>query len=151
MTYRSPSAPTFVAMATSARGSMIAIALVVLLIGCQGSEPGAGSSTGVAETIDEVDYYYACGNEVLELPDGRRFYPLVEQDRVDEDAYLNPTPPHGASMRFAAAATLAVPMPEPGDDTGTLTIFEDGTARFVSDTGITAWLTDEEQTYNWVC
>ena len=150
MTYRRVSGSAPVALAIPARGSMIAIALVVLLAGCQGSEPSEPSSTAVAETIAGVDYYYACGNEVLELPDGRRFYPFVEQEQVDEDAYLSAPSPHRASTRLAAA-TLAVPMPEPGDDTGTLTIFEDGTARFVSETGTEAWLTDEEQTYNWVC
>lgn len=150
MTYRSGTSSVLVAMAMSARGPMIAVALVVLLAGCRGTEPSEGRTTGVAETIAGVDYYYACGNEVLELPDGRRFYPFVEQDQVNEDAYLGAPPPQGASARFAVA-TLAVPMPEPGDDTGTLTIFEEGTARFVSETGIEAWLTDEEQTYNWVC
>lgn len=29
----------------------------------------------MTETIEDVDYYDACGNEVLELPDGRPFYP----------------------------------------------------------------------------
>lgn len=130
--------------------SAASLALVALLAGCQGDEPSAGS-TEVAETIAEVDYYYACGNEVLELPDGRRFYPFVDQDHVDENAYLSAPLPQSASARLATVTLIAVPMPEPGEDTGTLTIFEDGTARFVSETGIEAWLTDEEQTYNWVC
>lgn len=130
--------------------SAASLVLVVLLAGCQGSEPSVGSIE-VAETIAEVDYYYACGNEVLELPDGRRFYPFVDQDQVDEDAYLSAPVPQSASVRLATATLVAVPMPEPGEDIGTLTIFEDGTARFVSETGIEAWLTDEEQTYNWEC
>lgn len=150
MAYRNVSASAFVTMAIPARGPLILTALVVLLAGCQGSEPSEGSGTEVAETIAEVDYYYACGNEVLELPDGRRFYPFADQGQVDEDAYLSATSPQSASAHLATA-TLAVPMPEPGDDTGRLTIFEDGTARFVSRTGTEAWLTDEEQTYNWVC
>lgn len=131
-------------------GSVASLVLVVLLAGCQGNEPSAGS-TAVAETIAGVDYYYACGNEVLELPDGRRFYPFVDQDQVDKDAYLSAPWGQSASVRLATATLVAVPMPEPGEDIGTLTIFEDGTARFVSETGIEAWLTDEEQTYNWEC
>lgn len=137
----------------SARNARVAtsatsLVLVVLLAGCQSLGPSAGD-TGVAETIAEVDYYYACDNEVLELPDGRRFYPFVDQDQVDEDAYLSaPLPP---SAWLQTATLIAVPMPEPGEDIGTLTIFEDGTARFVSETGIEAWLTGEEQTYNWDC
>lgn len=132
------------------RNGMIAVALAVSLAGCGGSELGSANGTEVAETIEGVDYYYACGNEVLELPDGRRFYPFVDQDEVDEDAYLS-APTSNAVSAPLAAAVLAVPEPEPGDDTGRLTIYEDGTARFVSDAGTEAWLTDEERTYNWVC
>lgn len=121
----------------------------LLLAACGGAAgPGTGANTAVVETLQSVEYYYACGNELLKLPDGRRFYPFIEQHRVDEDAYL------GAPARsplVAMAVVLAVPAPEPGEDVGTLTIYEDGTARFVSDSGIEAWLTDEEQSYNWEC
>lgn len=72
----------------------------------------------------------------------------MDQDAVDEDAYLGASTPRTASALFLAAA-LAVPAPEPGDDIGTLTIYEDGTARFESESGTEAWLTEEEQTYNW--
>lgn len=132
------------------RGVVIASTLVVLLAGCAQSEPAPGSATQVSETIEDVAYYYACGNEVLELPDGRRFYPFVDQDAVDEDAFAGVGPSRVVSASFLATM-LAVPAPEPGDDTGTLTIYEDGTARFVSDTGTEAWLTEEERTYDWVC
>lgn len=122
----------------------------LLLAACGGAAgPGTGEDTAVVETLQSVDYYYACGNEILELPDGRRFYPFIEQDRVDEDAYLGA--PARSSRIAMAAVVLAVPGPEPGDDVGTLTIYEDGTARYVSDSGIEAWLTDERQTYDWVC
>lgn len=123
---------------------------VLLLTACGGAVgPGSGEDTAVVETLQDVEYYYACGNETLQLPDGRRFYPFIEQNRVNEDAYLGAPP---ASPRIMmAAVVLAVPAPDPGDDVGTLTIYEDGTARFVSDSGIETWLTDEEQTYNWVC
>lgn len=132
------------------RDATIAVALAVVLAACGGGAPVAGNGAHVAETVQDVDYYYACGNEVLELPDGRRFYPFVDQDAVDEDAYLGAaTPPIASALVLATA--LAVPAPEPGDDTGTLTIYEDGTARFVSESGTEAWLTEEEQTYNWEC
>ena len=122
----------------------------LLLTACGGAVgPGSGENTEAIETMQSVEYYYACGNEVLELPDGRHFYPFIEQDRVDEDAYLGA--PSASPRILMAAAVLAVPAPGPGDDVGTLTIYEDGTARFVSDSGTEAWLTDEEQTYNWEC
>lgn len=133
------------------RAILMGTVLVLVVAGCgSGTGPGSGSGTEVIETIEVVDYYYACGNEVLQLPDGRRFYPFVEQGDVDEDAYLGAFAQSAHPARLVAA-TLAVPEPDPGDDTGRLVIYEDGTARFVSDSGIEAWLTEEEQTYNWVC
>lgn len=133
------------------REVMVGVALALALVGCGGTVgPGAGTGTEVVETIEGVDYYYACGNEVLQLPDGRRFYPFAEQHAVDEEAYLG-APAPSAATASVVAATLAVPAPEPGDDTGTLTVYEDGTARFVSDSGTEAWLTEDEQTYNWEC
>ena len=42
--------------------------------------------------------------------------------------------------------------PGPGDDVGTLVIWADGVARFVSDSGdLTAWMVTDEITYDWVC
>ena len=80
---------------------VVAAALVMLLPGCARNGPEPGSGIPVAETIEDVDYYVACGNEVLELEDGRRFSPFVDQNEVDEDADAGaPTPqavavPHG--------------------------------------------------------
>ncbi|MFW5933902.1 MAG: hypothetical protein ACOCT8_04140 [Actinomycetota bacterium] len=131
-------------------GVWVAAALAVMLAGCGGSDSGSDDDVPVSETIEDVDYYFACGNEVLELPDGRRFYPFEDQDAVDEGSYLSAPTPQAAS-RILVATTLAVPPPETGDDIGTLTIYADGTARFVSESGTEAWLTDEERTYNWDC
>ncbi|MFX0538576.1 hypothetical protein ACQBAT_13435 [Ornithinimicrobium sp. Y1847] len=45
-----------------------------------------------------------------------------------------------------------IPAPAPGDDVGTVTIFTDGIAHFVSDSGeLERWLTTEEREYGWVC
>ena len=45
----------------------------LLLTACGGAVgPGSGENTEAIETMQSVEYYYACGNEVLELPDGRR-------------------------------------------------------------------------------
>lgn len=117
---------------------MIVIALTVLLAGCGVSSIGSGGP-GSTEVLEDVQYYYACGNEVLELPDGRTFYPLVDQ-------------PLGlGEVAAGAVVVLAVTAPGPGDDTGTLTIHADGTADWESDSGIEARLTDEPQTYDFVC
>ena len=45
-----------------------------------------------------------------------------------------------------------VAAPEPGDDVGTLTQYENGFAYWISDSGyISTWLTTTPLTYNWVC
>jgi hypothetical protein len=42
--------------------------------------------------------------------------------------------------------------PGPGDDVGTLVVWADGVARWVSDSGnLDVWLIAEELTYDWVC
>ncbi|MCK0110787.1 hypothetical protein MWU75_01340 [Ornithinimicrobium sp. F0845] len=46
---------------------------------------------------------------------------------------------------------LTVSEPGPGDDIGTLTVYADGRAHYVSDSGQEIWLVDEHRTYNWVC
>lgn len=131
-------------------GALITVVVAALLAGCGGTGPGPDAEVPVSETIEDVDYYFACGNEVLELPDGRRFYPFENQDTVDDEVYLGAPKPQTTSA-ILVATTLAVPPPDPGDDTGTLTVYEDGTARFVSESGTEAWLTDEERTYDWEC
>ncbi|MGD8150598.1 hypothetical protein [Ornithinimicrobium sp. Y1694] len=53
---------------------------------------------------------------------------------------------------MSGMAFPAIPAPEPGDDVGTVTIFTDGMAHFVSDSGeLERWLTTEEREYGWVC
>lgn len=130
--------------------ALMGAALAAALTGCaeDGQEPEATPSgpVPVAEVIRDHQYYYACGDEVLLLPDGRSFYPLVPANRTDID-----------ETRYAAGWTIiddhlvAVAPPGPGDDTGTLTIYEDGIARWRSDSGIEAWLTEEPQEYAWEC
>lgn len=101
----------------------------------------------VTESHTDVEYYYACGNETLELPDGRTFYPLFPEEQEDFDES-----PYASSASSAWGGVLVgVAAPGPGDDTGALTIYEDGMAYWESDSGIEAWLTDEPQRYEWVC
>jgi hypothetical protein len=57
-----------------------------------------------------------------------------------------------ATMAVAAGSVGRVVAPGPGDDVGTLVIYQNGLAYWVSDSGdLDTWLTDTELTYNWVC
>lgn len=111
----------------------------------------------IVGVFEGVGFYPACGNEPL-LHDGTWWYPIVRsphdpidehlQDRIDEAlaAEREPSPVVGA-QGFARVAP-----PGPGDDLGTLVVWDDGVARWVADSGtLDVWMIDEEITYNWVC
>ncbi|GAB3845075.1 hypothetical protein [Nesterenkonia populi] len=126
--------------------TILGIALGAVMVGCATEESPEGPIE-TAEVVEDVEYYHACGNETLHLQDGRVFYPLLpeEQDDFDES-------PYSSSARPGPAGPLiAVAPPGPGDDAGTLTIYDDGMAYWESESGITAWLSDEEREYNWDC
>lgn len=140
-----------------------ALAAPLLLAGCGEATGGAA----VTDVFRDVEYYGACGNEVLEHA-GLTFYPLTEEEVADLglSGYNPGSAAAGQPVILAAgpgltagggdlggpAALPAVQAPGPGDDTGTLTVFEDGIAHFVSDSeDIELWLTDEPRDYNWVC
>lgn len=124
-------------------GVLASAALALGVVGCTGSNPG---SISVVEVIDDAQYYYACGNEVLTLEDGRVFYPLLPEDQESFDSE-----PHAAGPTVSLADFAAVMAPGPGDDSGTLTVYEDGTAHWISDSGLEAWLTEDPIEYRWVC
>jgi hypothetical protein len=106
----------------------------------------------IVDVYGGVEFYPACGNEQLEH-DGvvwysvQEFeYPDVYERVVDGDREQAPesVTVHGIAPRVAA--------PGPGDDVGTLVVWSDGVAYFVSDSGdLHAWLVQEELTYNWEC
>ena len=51
-----------------------------------------------------------------------------------------------------SAPLPAIPMPEPGDDAGTMVIYEGGHAYWESENGaLNTWLTTTELDYNWIC
>lgn len=137
------------------RRMIVVVALVTAAAGCGGSDDplAPGTTPTVVEVVEDVDYYYACGNELLELDDGRTFSPLVEQDAVDADDYLGAATAVSGDLVLAAGqdVVLAVVAPGPGDDTGTLTIYDDGMAHWQSDSGIEAWLDAGVREYEWVC
>ncbi len=105
------------------------------------------STIEIVRTVRAVEYYGACGNEILEL-DGETWYPIASVDLggepFDTTRYA-PLPPVAQSL-------VRVAPPGPGDDTGTLYVFADGIGRFVSDSGlIDNWLTTVEQQYMFAC
>jgi len=125
---------------------------VLLLAGCTAGTP-AGEVHKVG-TYTDVPFYPACGNEILEY-EGSIWYPLLPDDQKPAPTDL-PEPTGqaaGASGgRGISASVHLVVAPGPGDDTGTLTIYDDGTAYWVSDNGhLDTWLTTDEITYEWVC
>lgn len=115
----------------------------VALVGCA---EDSSQCIGVDELIEDARYCYACGNEVLHLPDGRTFYPLPsgEQNDVIESSY-------DTSHTSSSSPLIQIAPSGPGDGTGTLTIFEDDMAYWASDSGTEAWLTGEPQEYGFIC
>jgi hypothetical protein len=117
-------------------------------------------ATDIVEIIavyDGVEAYPACGNEPIGhlgvvwypvafaggAPTGAQFRSLVDEVfAVEREAS-----PVAGPMGVARVAP-----PGPGDDIGTLVVWADGVARWVSDSGVLdVWLIDDEVTYNWVC
>lgn len=99
----------------------------------------------------DVPFYPACGNEVLSW-DGRDWYPFTPSN---PDAFPDPTldilptiegwPSGGASVAMVAA-------PGPGDDVGTLVVYENDLAYWVSDSrDLDTWMTNTNLTYSWLC
>lgn len=160
----------------------VSVALVVALGGCtlvptNDARFNFGVPGEVQETITGVAYYPACGNTPLEL-DGVTWYPYVPTN-LDEfpmpsasgliggrgfsRAVVGAPVPVLVVPAVARAAVPAVPAvaraiapavaaPGPGDDVGTVVIYDNGLAHFTSDSGnLTTWLTTKKITYAWVC
>ena len=111
----------------------------------------------IVGVYEAVEAYPACGNEPLHhggvtwYPLGRNGYEPIDsalQARVNEILAVERQEP--ADARFQGFGR--VPYPGPGDDIGTLVVWADGVARWVSDSGtIDVWMIDDEITYMWVC
>ena len=107
--------------------------------------------------FEGVEFYPACGNETLNHQ-GATWYTLanVAYGSVDpafqERAEAVLAVDREASPVMGRQGLLRVVDPGPGDDIGTLVVWSDGVARWVSDSGdLDVWLIDDELTYNWVC
>jgi hypothetical protein len=138
---------------------LAASAATVIVAACASSdEPAASASTQVPNTttasnpveivrvFEDFEYYGACGNETVRVG-GTMYYPVLPEhrDEIDVTRYA-PDDDDSTASGFAR-----VMPPGPGDDVGTMTVYSDGMARFESASGRIIWLTDAEQSYNWVC
>ena len=104
------------------------------------------SPIDVVRVLKHFEYYGACGNETVTV-ESTTYYPVLPRDRDEIDDSRYPLGDDDA----APSGLLRVAPPGPGDDVGTMILYTDGMARFESDSGRVIWLTDEEQSYNWVC
>ena len=142
----------------------MALAAVTTLAGClgvrgwdgsNGVDPGSNQPGEVVSVEEGVRYYPACGNETL-THGGTTWYPFRP---TTPDAWVTPSavaaPAQGGLGGGLARVDLRVPLvapPGPGDDTGTLTIYDNGIAYWTSDSGnLDTWLTTTRIEYTWVC
>lgn len=108
--------------------------------------PGA-----VESTLQNVEYYPACGNEILTV-DGMTWYPFTPEN-PDEypDPALDILPVIDGLPNKGSSVGMVLP-PDPGDDVGTLVIYGNDLAYWLSDSrSLDTWLTASEVEYNWVC
>lgn len=133
--------------------------------GASGASVAAPTTTTTTDAVvaieavfQEVAFYPACGNETLEHL-GRTWSTVVDADGTAMDPALERlatellAPPREPSPVGDDIHGLArVVAPGPGDDVGTLVVWADGVARWVSDSGdLDVWLTDQPVAYTWVC
>ena len=108
----------------------------------------------LVDTVADVRFYPACGNEPLTV-DGVTWYPFVPANLAEfpeVTAIAVPSGEGGMGGGTMRASLPAVAAPGPGDDSGTLTVYEGGLAFWVSDSGaLETWLTDQELEYSWDC
>ncbi|MEO6651700.1 MAG: hypothetical protein ABIP17_03480, partial [Ilumatobacteraceae bacterium] len=127
----------------------------LIMISVDSSSPTSATPDLVAlvGVHQDVEFYPACMNEPTTMA-GTTWYPVAEWGNDElADLYATitsvvreqPTGPAG----FAGVPRVVAP--GPGDDVGTLTVWADGVAHFVSLSGLDAWLVDDELSYNWVC
>ena len=146
---RTPGARARLSRTSTAVGTTV---LVLITSAACTNEPSGGPGTevvtqvGISETYDDFDYYGPCANEPLQIGD-TTFYPLLDDEiaALDRDRYA----PAGSASDVTGMLRIAPP--GPGDDIGTMTVYEDGVARFETDSGKEWWFNDQEHTYNWEC
>lgn len=128
---------------------ILLVVMSMLLFSCGSDKATSAEPVAVVEVFNGFEYYGPCGNETLAV-DGMMLYPLLSAELAALDVDQYPSHPDELSEQ-GLTAPLRVSPPGPGDDTGTLLLYEDGMARFESDNGHVSWLSDEQRTYEWEC
>jgi hypothetical protein len=132
----------------------IAAAALTILAGAAlaGCAEGAAETPGAQQSvIEDVAFYPACGNETLTL-DGTTWYSLASDATEGFPVPLALGSADTWPSKGTSRSMRAVVAPGPGDDTGTLVIYDGGYAYFRSDNGdLTRWLTTEKTEYAFVC
>ena len=144
-------------MKTLVRALAISAALVLAACGTTSSVTPTATDTPDVEpelinVHHDVSFYPACGNETVEI-EGVRWYQLRWDEEPTHPLGWGPNgrlpEPDGMGMSRGTSSVVA---PGPGDDVGTVYVFEGGRAFFESDSGdLKAWLTSEVREYDWVC
>lgn len=149
------------------RALAAAAAAAVMLAGCAAAGPDThvwesaydyGKPGQVVLVQARVPYYPACKNEILNVG-GRTWFPYTpsnaDQLPVDPLAEAPTTAADSVAAGAHGAAVEpvgAVVAPSPGDDVGTLVIYEGDLAYWESDSGkFHTWLTNHKIEYNWAC
>lgn len=96
---------------------------------------------GIVETIEGFEYYNPCADSPIDI-DGTQWYRVFDEEVAALDAAGYPTGPEGL---------VRIMPPGPGDDIGTMVVYDDGIARYESESGMVSWFTTDERTYTWVC
>ena len=108
----------------------------------------------ITEIVRKVAYYPGCQNESVVIDD-TTWWPVAEW--ADDDGPIDALYAEITSVTRQEPVdpleelALRVGPPGPGDDVGTLFVYADGHAWYLSESGVGVWLTTAEQTYNWVC
>lgn len=123
-----------------------------------------GSPGAQVATYDGVPFYPACGNETLAYegkvwfsfrPENPADFPIAAGVAADEASAAGTGTSGVAAASAPGGASTSIGMviaPGPGDDMGTLTVYENGFAYWVSDSGdLDTWLTNTKIEYLWVC
>ena len=110
----------------------------------------------IVSVYEAVEFYPACGNETLQHQ-GLTWYPLKPPGIEELDADVQPLLDEVLAVErenspVSGVRGLRVVAPGPGDDLGTLVVWADGVARWVSDSrDLDVWMIDDPVRYVWEC